>query len=70
AIVAHSGWHWMTERLDILSKYHIAWPTLDAVFVLGVMRALLLCAIAGAVAWGLSGILNKLAGIEEQHLQP
>ncbi|MEP6779016.1 MAG: HupE/UreJ family protein, partial [Gemmatimonadaceae bacterium] len=62
AIVAHSGWHWMTERLEILSQYHVGWPIFDAVFVLGLLRALLLLAIAGAVAWALSGFLEGLAG--------
>ena len=63
AIVAHSGWHWMTERLSILSQYSFTWPALDAVFVVGLMRALLLLAIAGLVAWALSGVLEKLAAL-------
>ena len=62
AIVAHSGWHWMTERLQILSQYHVSAPTLDAVFVLALLRGLLLLAVAGAVAWALSGVLERLAG--------
>jgi len=28
ALVAHTGWHWMTERADVLWK--VQWPTLDA----------------------------------------
>ncbi|MEO7360651.1 MAG: HupE/UreJ family protein [Gemmatimonadaceae bacterium] len=60
ALVAHSGWHWMTERLAVLSEYRVSWPTFDAVLLLGAMRALLLLAIAGAVAWGLSGVVKRL----------
>ena len=28
AVVAHTGWHWMTERADVLWKTE--WPQLDA----------------------------------------
>jgi hypothetical protein len=28
AVVAHTGWHWMTERADVLWK--VQWPALDA----------------------------------------
>jgi hypothetical protein len=27
AIVAHIGWHWMTERADVL--WRVEWPSLD-----------------------------------------
>jgi hypothetical protein len=30
AIVAHTGWHWMTERLDRLAQFRFEWPTLTA----------------------------------------
>jgi hypothetical protein len=62
ALVAHSGWHWMTERLSVLSEYRMSWPTFDAVFLLGVMRGLLLLAVAGAVGWALSGFITRLVG--------
>ncbi|MEO7998077.1 MAG: HupE/UreJ family protein, partial [Gemmatimonadaceae bacterium] len=62
ALVAHSGWHWMTDRLSVLSEYRVSWPTFDAVFLLGLMRALLLLAVAGAVAWLLSGVIRRIEG--------
>lgn len=62
AFVAHAGWHWMTERLAVLREYRVTVPTLDAVFLLGLLRALLLLAVAGAVAWLLSGAIKRLAG--------
>lgn len=62
ALVAHSGWHWMTERFAVLSEYRFAVPTLDSVLLLSVLRGLLLLAISLAVAWGLSGVLGRLAG--------
>lgn len=62
ALVAHSGWHWMTERLAVLQEFRVSVPALDAVFLLGVMRALLLLVVAGGVAWMLSGVMRRLAG--------
>jgi hypothetical protein len=61
ALVAHAGWHWMTERVAVLAEYRVSWPVLDAVFLLGVLRILLVLAIAVTVAWLLSGVLERLA---------
>ncbi|MDQ6610970.1 MAG: HupE/UreJ family protein [Gemmatimonadota bacterium] len=66
AIVAHSGWHWMAERLSVVSQYHVIWPTLDMLFVLALLRTLLLVAIAGGVAWALSGMFSRLADDRSQ----
>ena len=60
ALVAHAGWHWMTERVSVLSAYRVSAPVLDSVFFLGVLRALLLLAVAGAVAWLMSGAMTRL----------
>jgi len=65
ALVAHAGWHWMTERLSVLAEYRLSWPALDAMFLLGALRGLLLLVIALGVAWGLSGLFRRLAGEPE-----
>ncbi len=31
AVVAHTGWHWMTERAETLAQYSISLPLLDGV---------------------------------------
>lgn len=51
ALVAHTGWHWMTERADVLWK--IEWPTIDAIGLMMLARwvAGILLAIA-AVRFG------------------
>lgn len=51
AFVAHTAWHWLTERASALSEYRFAAPELDATFVTGVVRALVLALIAGAALW-------------------
>ena len=36
ALVAHTGWHWMLERGEVLARF--PFPTLDAAFVVTLMR--------------------------------
>lgn len=61
ALVAHSGWHWMTERAAVLAEYRVGWPTIDGTFWLGVMRGAMLLLIAGGVGWLISGVMGRLA---------
>ena len=47
AIVAHTGWHWMSERWDALSK--VAWPSPDWDAVVVAARWIVLLLVAGGV---------------------
>lgn len=60
ALVAHTAWHWMTERFATLTAHRPAWawPVLDAHFALGAMRAALLLAVALAAVLGLQHIFR------------
>ncbi len=51
ALVAHTGWHWMTERWDRLRQYRFEWPALSAAFLAAALRWVLLILILGAVLW-------------------
>lgn len=62
AILAHSAWHWMTARFATLREYRFVMPVLDARFLAGVLRGLMLLLIVLGVAWALSGVLSRLAG--------
>src|SRR5438477_1909762 len=33
AIVAHTAWHWLTERYDVLRRFRFQWPVVDAAFL-------------------------------------
>ena len=49
ALVAHTSWHWLTDRYQVLRQYRIAWPEIDALFLVSAMRwAMVLVAMAGA----------------------
>lgn len=60
ALVAHTAWHWMTERGARLAEYRggFAQPALDATFGLDLMRFALLCTLALALALALRQILR------------
>jgi hypothetical protein len=61
ALLAHSAWHWMTARFAILREYRFVVPVLDASFLVGLMRGLMLLLIVIGAAWALSGVLSRLA---------
>jgi hypothetical protein len=58
ALVAHTAWHWLTDRYATLRQYRFEWPAIDALFLVSVMRwAMVLVALAGA--WWLIGVLRQ-----------
>lgn len=59
ALVAHTGWHWMTERGSQLMLYQFQMPAFDAAFFLAVVRWLMVLTIAAAAAWLISGLVRK-----------
>lgn len=48
-IVAHTAWHWMFERFDVLRQF--PWPTFTAAGTASLLRWLLLVAVLAAAAW-------------------
>ncbi len=60
AILAHTGWHWMTERGADFLQYDITMPTLDLGFAATVLRWMAVGLIAGGAAWGLKGAFDWL----------
>ncbi len=50
-LVGHTAWHWMTERADVLRKYQFEWPAIDAAFLAGAMRWLMLLVVAAGLYW-------------------
>jgi hypothetical protein len=49
AIVAHTAWHWMTERWDALRQYSL--PVLGATPLLIGVRVALAIVVVASVAW-------------------
>jgi hypothetical protein len=59
ALVTHTGWHWLTERGEMLMRYQFQLPAFDAAFFLMVVRWLIVLTIAAAAAWLISGLVGR-----------
>jgi hypothetical protein len=59
AIVAHTAWHWMLDRWTVVREYRFQMPELNAAFLAGGMRALMLLLIVGGAAWGLFEVFAR-----------
>jgi hypothetical protein len=59
ALVAHTGWHWLTTRGSQLMLYQFQMPAFDAAFFLMVVRWLMVLTVAAAAAWMISGLVGK-----------
>ncbi len=60
ALIAHTAWHWLTERWNQLRQYDFQWPALDAAFLANTMRALMLVLILAGAVWLLYGLFGRL----------
>jgi hypothetical protein len=57
-LVAHTGWHWMTERYNTFRQYDLSMPELTPAFIAELLRyAMFFVALAG-VLWLIS-VLSK-----------
>lgn len=50
-LVAHTAWHWMTDRGTEFLQYDLTWPAMNAAFAATVMRWAMLGLIIGGAAW-------------------
>lgn len=69
AFIAHSAWHWMTERGANFLQYDLQWPVFDALFFAGLMRWVMLLMIAVAVGWALLWVFRRFS-LEPAALTP
>jgi hypothetical protein len=68
ALIAHTGWHWATERGTQLLAYPL--PALNLAGLLTTVRLLMLIVLAGGLVWLLFGVLlrgrDQGSGIRDQ----
>ena len=62
AILAHSAWHWMSDRASELGQYRFELPALDGFLVAAMMRWAMLGLILVAALWLLSAAIGRFAG--------
>src|SRR5258708_533741 len=58
ALVAHTGWHWMTERWEILRQFRFQWPAFNAALLASLLFWLMLLAISAGSIWLVSTVLR------------
>jgi HupE / UreJ protein len=66
ALIAHTGWHWMTERFALLRRYPLEWPVLDAAFFALLLRWVILAVALGAVAWLIFGVFGARRALRDK----
>jgi hypothetical protein len=62
AIVAHTGWHWMTDRARVLSQYRFEMPDLTPALMVGVLRVLMVVVAVAGAAWLLNLLKSRRPG--------
>lgn len=63
AFVAHTGWHWMIERGEILSKF--PFPPLNAAFFASLMRGMMAALILAGLVWLASGFVRRFVRVKD-----
>ena len=58
ALVAHTAWHWMAERWELLRRFTFEWPAIDAAFLAGALRWMMLLVAAAGLYWLVFGVLK------------
>ncbi len=70
ALIAHSAWHWMTDRGAGLSEYAWEWPAWDRALAIGGLRAAMLALIVIGAGWIMRGLVTRLAPPGEEATPP
>ncbi len=63
ALIAHTSWHWMTERWETLRAFAIQLPPIDVIFLLTLTRWAMAILILLGIAWILRGLFGKLEDV-------
>ncbi|TDI23142.1 MAG: HupE/UreJ family protein [Acidobacteria bacterium] len=50
-LVAHTGWHWLTERWGVLSQFPITWAAFSRAMFTGAMGWLILLMLLAGIVW-------------------
>ena len=58
ALVAHTSWHWTTERWGVLSQFPITWAAFSRAMFTGAMGWLVLLMLLAGMIWAGSKILQ------------
>ena len=51
AFIAHTAWHWLTDRWSVLIQYGVQWPVFDLALLATLLRWAMLAVLAVLAAW-------------------
>jgi hypothetical protein len=60
ALIAHTAWHWLTERGGELRQFAFEWPAPDLPLVAALMRGGMVMVVLAAALWGLYAVFGRL----------
>jgi hypothetical protein len=66
AMVAHTAWHWMIDRYEVLRRFPFEWPALDAGPVAMLLRWLMLLVILAGLVWLVAGAVRHRAEQDDE----
>ena len=62
ALVAHTAWHWMSERWVTLTQYTFRWPVFDVAFLARTLALLALTLVVMGATWLAIGWMRRPSG--------
>ena len=65
ALVAHTAWHWTTERGAVLARYRFEWPVWDAALLAALLQWLMVAVALAGAAWLVFGVYWGAGGKKE-----
>ena len=66
AIVAHTAWHWMTDRWERLAQFRFEWPTITAAELASVLGWLTALVFLAGLAW-LGSLVFRRRDLMDSH---
>ncbi|MGD0135283.1 MAG: HupE/UreJ family protein [Bryobacteraceae bacterium] len=66
AIVAHTAWHWMTDRWERLAQFRFEWPTISAAQLASVLGWLTALVFLAGLAW-LGSLVFRRRDLMDSH---
>ncbi|HVZ48969.1 MAG TPA: HupE/UreJ family protein [Gemmatimonadaceae bacterium] len=65
ALVAHTAWHWMTDRWSVFREFPIEWPASDAALGAAVLRSVILILVCGAAVFVMRPVVNRVTAVTD-----
>ena len=63
AFVAHTAWHWLSERWSVLARFDPQWPDLDTAFLAALLRWAMLAVLVVLAGWIVRPLVGGRPGV-------